>query len=105
MAPGFAHHPPGKTLTLAEFKEGGAFVHRAFADYTLTIDELIVSGDNVAVRWTASGTHVGSFFGEAPTGRRVAVQGMTMHHVSAGRITDDFEVIDLAGLRTVLQMH
>ena len=103
VQPGFQHHPPGKTLTLAEFKDGGAFVHRAFAEYHLTIDELIVSGDRVAIRWTAIGTHVGSFFGEAPTGRRVAVQGMHLHHVSDGRIVDDYEVIDMAGLRAALQ--
>ena len=69
----------------------------------LTIDELVVSGNTVAIRWTATGTHVGSFFREAPTGRRIAVQGMDLLHLSAGRISDDFEVIDLAGLRATLQ--
>ena len=103
VQPGFQHHPPGKTMTLAEFKDGGAFVHRVFADYHLTIDELIVSGDRVAIRWTATGMHVGSFFGEPPSGRRIAVQGMHLHHVSDGRIVDDYEVIDMAGLRAALQ--
>ena len=99
VQPGFVHRPPGQSRSLAQFIEGGTAVHRAFADYRFAIDELVVAGDTVAIRWTATGRHVGSFFGEMPTAQPADVQGMHFNHLVCGRIVDDVEVIDLAGLR------
>ncbi len=43
----------------------------AFADWRFEIDELIASGERVAVRWTARGRHENTFLGEGPTGRGI----------------------------------
>ena len=48
VTPGYAHHPPGKTLTLADFKAGGAWVHKALAAYRLTIDTMLATDRDVA---------------------------------------------------------
>ncbi|MFN7977384.1 MAG: ester cyclase [Vicinamibacterales bacterium] len=103
VTPNYAHHPPGKTLTLDQFKAGGAWVHKGLGGYRLEFDSVIASGSDVATRWTATGTHVGSMFGEAPTNRQVAVQGMHFHTVSAGRIAADWEVIDFDGFKAQLR--
>lgn len=95
----YRHHPPGKSLTLEQFKEGGRWVHRGLANYELTIESLVEQNDVVATRWTARGTHVGSFFGEKPTGREISVQGMHFHRMVAGQIAEDWEVIDFDGLK------
>ena len=95
----YRHHPPGKSLTLVQFKEGGAWVHQNLARYRLDIDSLIRQNDLIATRWTARGVHVGSFFGEKPTGREVVVQGMHFHRLAKGRIAEDWEVIDFDGLK------
>jgi predicted ester cyclase len=102
VTPDYAHHPPGKTLTLAQFKSGGAWVHKGLANYDLSIDSLVASDREVAIRWTARGIHVGSFFGETPTHRAVEVQGMTFHAISHGRIAEDWEVIDFDGFKNLL---
>lgn len=103
VSPAYSHHPPGQSLTLAQFKEGGAWVHRGLANYHLQIDSLIVSGDLVAVRWTARGTHTGSFFGETPTRREIVVQGMHFHRLAGGRIAEDWETIDFDGFKRQLR--
>jgi steroid delta-isomerase-like uncharacterized protein len=105
VTPGYVHHPPGQSLTLQELKEGGAWVHRGLADYELRIDALVEQGDQVAIRWTARGKHVGSFFGEQPSGREIVVQGMHFHKIVRGRIAEDWEVIDFDGFKRQLDAH
>jgi steroid delta-isomerase-like uncharacterized protein len=95
----YVHRPPGAARTLQQFKDGGAWVHRGAADYGFEIEDLVEQRDRVAVRWTASGRHTGSFFGEAPSGRVVTVQGMHVHRLRDGRIAEDWEVIDFDGFR------
>jgi predicted ester cyclase len=99
----YAHHPPGKNLTLAQFKAGGSWVHQGLAHYHLTIDALVATDREVAIRWTARGVHAGSFFGEPPTNREVTVQGMHFHAIQDGRIAEDWEVIDFEGLKNQLR--
>ena len=52
----------------------GAF-RAAFPDLSWHIDFLIAEGDLVAGRWTASGTHQGSWAGTEPTGRTMRRTG------------------------------
>ena len=99
VAANYVHHPPGKTLTLAQFKAGGTWVHKGLANYTLKIDALLATDKEVSIRWTACGIHVGSFFGEPPTNRLVTVQGMHFHTIIEGRISEDWEVIDFDGFK------
>lgn len=103
VSPAYAHHPPGQSLTLAQFKEGGAWVHRGLANYHLRIDALVASNGVVAVRWTAQGIHAGSYFGEAPTRREIVVQGMCFHTIAGGRIVEDWETIDFDGFKRQLR--
>jgi predicted ester cyclase len=103
VIPGYLHHPPGQSFTLQQFKEGGAWVHRGLANYALTIDALVEQGDTVAVRWTARGKHVGSFFGEQATRQEIVVQGMHFHKIVGGRIAEDWEVIDFDGFKRQLE--
>ena len=102
VTPGYQHHPPGKTATLAQLKEGGAFVHKAMSEYHLELDSAVASSNTVAVRWTAKGKHTGSFFGEKPTKRELVVHGMTFHELFGDKINADWEVIDFDGLKQQL---
>ena len=45
--------------------------HTAFPDWQEEIVELVAEGDTVAGRFRCSGTHLGEFLGEAPTGKRM----------------------------------
>ena len=46
----------------------------AFPDWHEEIVQLVGEGDTVAGRFRCSGTHLGEFLGEAPTGRRMEVE-------------------------------
>jgi predicted ester cyclase len=51
---------------------------QAFPDLQWTIDLVLAENDLVAARWTASGTHTGSWGGLAPTGRRADFSGVNI---------------------------
>jgi steroid delta-isomerase-like uncharacterized protein len=102
VLPTYRHHTPDNSITLAEFKNGGAWVRRGLAGCLLTIDALVSNADTVAVRWTAQGVHVASFYGEPVSGKLIVTRGMNFHRIKQGRIAEDWEVIDFDGFKRQL---
>lgn len=80
---------------LQEMIEG---YHRALSGLTVTIDQQFTDGDHVATRFTIRGTHDGDLMGVAPTGRDVAFTGITISRVQDGRLAEEWEITDTAGL-------
>ncbi|MCB8983533.1 MAG: ester cyclase [Ardenticatenaceae bacterium] len=70
----------------------------AFPDLTCTVDDEIEGESKLAVLWTLRGTHKGSFFGNVPTGRSVAVHGFIFIRTADGRISENWLLIDQMGL-------
>jgi predicted ester cyclase len=52
----------------------------------VTIEAIMDAGDEVAVRWSAEGTHAGEAMGMAPTGRPVRLEGMSWIKVRDGKL-------------------
>ena len=61
------------------------------------IEELFSAGDKVVVRWTGSGTHVGEVNGIPPTGKKIAVDAISIHQLRDGKIAETWEVWDTLG--------
>ncbi len=70
----------------------------AFPDLQITIEELVAEGDKVCARSTMRGTHRGVLFGVAPTGKAVAMAGLTMVTIVDGRLIESYVRNDVAGL-------
>ncbi|HWK81991.1 MAG TPA: ester cyclase family protein [Thermomicrobiales bacterium] len=69
----------------------------AFPDMSSTIDQVIVDGDLVAIRYTVSGTQTGEFLGVAPTGKTIAWTGVTILRIACGMVRESWaEVSSLA---------
>jgi predicted ester cyclase len=64
-------------------------VHAAFPDTTHVINEMIVAGDTVVIRFTWSGTQLGALGGVAPTGKLVKTTGIFIHRIDNGKLADD----------------
>ena|SRR5947209_15476757 len=75
----------------------GAF-RAAFPDWHCVIDDFVVEGDKVANRWSCTATHTGNLFGIPPTGKSVAVEGITIHEIVDGRIVSDWSQSDQLSL-------
>jgi steroid delta-isomerase-like uncharacterized protein len=63
---------------------------QAFPDLQWRIDLVLGEADLVAGRWTASGTHTGSWGGLPPTGKRVEFSGVNIF-----RFGDDGRVVEI----------
>jgi steroid delta-isomerase-like uncharacterized protein len=70
----------------------------AFPDLSLTIRQLIVDDELVAVHATASGTHRGTFHGVPATGRQWSAGYTAILHIVDGRIADFWETWDLLAI-------
>ncbi|GGF54683.1 hypothetical protein GCM10007301_12780 [Azorhizobium oxalatiphilum] len=66
----------------------------SFPDVRFTLDDILVDGEKVVVRYTMLGTHTGEFQGRAPTGRAVTVPGIGIYAVSGGKIRESWVLRD-----------
>jgi predicted ester cyclase len=73
-------------------------LRRAFPDFHLQIEDLVVSGDTAWARMTATGTHGGPFMGNPPTGRRMRVAVFDVIRVADGRMVEHWGVPDRLGV-------
>jgi predicted ester cyclase len=70
---------------------------KAFPDWREEIVQLVAEGDTVAGRFGCSGTHRGEFLGEAPTGKRMAVEEVFFLRAEDGRFVDFWALEDSLG--------
>jgi steroid delta-isomerase-like uncharacterized protein len=70
----------------------------ALPDLRFDIEQMLAEGDEVATRCTMRGTHTGPLLGVAPTGRQLEVRLFTIHRVAAGRIVEDWVLVEAQGL-------
>src|SRR5687767_12638869 len=88
-------YTPGNSQGLANaIRELG----QALPDQHSTIEDLVASGDRVAVRATLRGTHNGPFRGYAATGNRVEVKINRWYRVADCRIAEHWALFDTASL-------
>jgi steroid delta-isomerase-like uncharacterized protein len=70
-------------------------IHQAFDGPKLTFHDVFSNGNRLAIRFTMTGTHRGEFLGIAPTGRNVAVDGITVLHFKNGRCVERWSSVDM----------
>lgn len=70
----------------------------AFPDMQITHHEAIVSGNNVAIRWTSTQTHGGEYFGVPASGKQIQIEGIDLFHVRNGKIAEMWIEFDNMGV-------
>jgi len=63
----------------------------AFPDLVVVVEGSIARGEDVVVRWSASGTHTGDGLGFRPTGKRASFRGITWVRVRNGRFAEGWQ--------------
>ena len=90
----------GLDVALANFQFG---IGAVFADLTMGVRDIVESPESVVIRARVSATHVGTFLGIDPAGRRVAWDSIDMVKAGPdGRIVWRFNLNDWEGLRRQL---
>ena len=70
----------------------------AFDDLAFDVHDLIGAGDRATVRWSMRGIHAGPFAGVAPTGREIALAGITIYRAEDGKIAEAWSSYDELGV-------
>lgn len=70
----------------------------AFPDIHFTIEDQLVLGDQAAFRWRATGTHTGPLGAVPPTGKQVAVDGLILDRIVAGKVQERWEQWDQSNM-------
>jgi steroid delta-isomerase-like uncharacterized protein len=92
---GITHTPTwGVPQSREGLKQLIALFRSAFPDLHCTVEDEISAGDKVAAHWTMRGTHTGSFLGNPPTRRPIAVQGMIFARTENGQIAEGWALLD-----------
>ena len=97
-------HMPGGLGDRESWRRAISMHRGAFPDSKVTFAELIVSGDTVVGRWSATGTHKGPLPGVEPTGKRIAIGGITIYRIAGGKIVEAWEQLDMLGMWQQLGM-
>ena len=96
-----AHQPDGSTLERGpeDVKRFTGEFHSAFPDLHVSIEEQIAEGDKVVSHFTIRGTHQGEFRGMAPTGKEIALTGVTTFRFSPeGKVVETWDSYDQLSL-------
>ncbi len=88
--------PAGVERFVSQFLE-------SFPDLQHTVEEMIAEGDQVAVRFSAHGTHTGQWMQFLPTGRPIRYTGVTIARIAENKIIEHYTWWDKAGLLEQLQ--
>ena len=70
----------------------------AFPDLHFTIEDMVAEGDKIATRKTATGTHQGELLGMPPTGSSIRVTTMEIYRMEAGKIAEQWVLVDNLGM-------
>src|ERR687897_1523620 len=86
---------PGQGPTREDFKCTNKEFLDAFSITSFTIVEQIAEGDTVVTKYRQSGVSRGEIAGLPPTGEEDTVEGIHIHRISGGKITEEWSTLDV----------
>jgi steroid delta-isomerase-like uncharacterized protein len=100
LAPDMVAHQQGAPgpLDRAAFRQVGELLRAAFPDLNVAIEDQIAEGTTVVTRSVLRGTHTGPLQGIPPTGRPVAISGISITRIANGKIVERWEEFDQMGM-------
>jgi steroid delta-isomerase-like uncharacterized protein len=107
VAPHFRLHSPTRPEPFEGpegFKQFVTALRHGFPDLNVRIEQSIGEGDFVSIRSRVAGTHLGTYRGVPPTGRKIAASQLHMFHITNGQIDEAWQEIDGLGIMQQLGM-
>lgn len=85
-------------LSVADFKEMLRSILAAFPDLHFSIEDQLIDGDKVALRWVATGTHTAPLGDIPATGKYALINGLVLDHIANGQVRERWERWDQSSL-------
>jgi steroid delta-isomerase-like uncharacterized protein len=90
-APGQGPGPEGFIRFFEKFRA-------AFPDLKVTGEHIVIDDDNIAIAYTFTGTHTGTFMGEPATGQKIKARGVQIARFENGKIAERWGSSDQLGI-------
>jgi steroid delta-isomerase-like uncharacterized protein len=97
------HSDLGKMVGAEPFVAYHQQLLTALPDLKVVVEATIAQGDDVVVRWRATGTHTGVFEGKKGTGEPIQFGGMTWVRFQGGRVVEGWDAWNVSALMLQLQ--
>ena len=78
------------TRGIKNYKHAMDEFYSAVPDVHVTVNDMVVEGDKVAVRFALSGTHKGEFAGAQPTGKKVTIEEIGIIRIAGGKFVESW---------------
>ena len=98
FAPGCPVSVPGMPPTIEGMRQALPVFRGALSDVSITLGEVVSTGDMIAYRMSLMATHSGDFMGVPATGRRVTMSETHLERIRDGKIVSHSGDIDMLGL-------
>ena len=85
---------PGQGPTREDFKRSVAEILDAYPVTNFTIEKQVAEGDTVVTKFRQSSVDQGEFMGIPPTGEEITGEGIYIHRISEGKITEEWSISD-----------
>jgi steroid delta-isomerase-like uncharacterized protein len=83
------HNPaPDQRPGLEGYKQFFGMMRAAFPDFEVTPEHMTATDEDVALAYTATGTHEGEFLRVASTGRRITARGVQIARFRDGKMVE-----------------
>ncbi|MDM5193858.1 ester cyclase [Bacillus hominis] len=76
-----------------------------YGNFSLEIQEFLVQGSKVYVRWKQVGTHLGEIDGYQPTGLPIIQMASAVYRIEDGKISEYWIQIDRSGIQNQLEVN
>jgi predicted ester cyclase len=93
---------PGQGPTREDFKRTIAEILDAFSTTSYIIEEQVAEGDKIVTKYKESHISRGEFAGLPPTGQEETNEGIYIHRISGGKITEEWSLVDA---RPTMEAH
>jgi predicted ester cyclase len=100
----YVGHDPvrSKTVSLDDARAIAESFRAGFPDLRCAVNDVVTEGSRVVCRWRMTGTHRGPFLGFAPSGRKVAFDGISEMRFHEQRLAEQWTLYDCLGLLSQL---
>ena len=91
VAPNYIHHDastPDVGRGPESEKKRVTLYRNAFTDLRFTVEDMIGEGETVVARWSCRGAHKGDLNGIAPTGKQIAISGVSVVRFTGGKMVE-----------------
>lgn len=98
IAPNCVEHQRGNNSGTEGVKQIANTLHRWMSEFSLTVEDVAVSGNFVWTRNRARGINTGAVMGNAPTGKSVEVDVIDICRFEDGQVVEHWGIADQLGL-------